>query len=331
MDLDAYVGAHGGQWQRLEDLVRRRRLSGAEADEMLDLYQKAGTHLSVIRSASPDPALVGYLSWLVARARSAAGEPRRAGWRGAVDFLAAGFPAALYRTRRWWMWTLVVNVVVAVVLGWWFLANPGFEASVVSRAEVDRLVNADFENYYSEYAATSFAFRVWTNNAWLAAQCIALGVLGVPIILLLANNVINVAFMGAIMIHHGRGGLFFGLITPHGLLELTAVFVAGGVGLRLFWSWIEPGARSRVQAVAEEGRAAVGVAVGLVLVLLISGGIEAFVTPSPLPTWGRILIGLVAEVAFFAYVFTLGRSAHGRGERGDVAADQQVDVAPARA
>ena len=70
---------------------------------------------------------------------------------------------------------------------------------------------------------------------------------------------------------------------------------------------------------------------GLVLVLLISGGIEAFVTPSPLPTWARILIGVIAEVAFFGYVFTLGRRAFLAGERGDVAADQQVDVAPARA
>ena len=48
--------------------------------------------------------------------------------------------------------------------------------------------------------------------------------------------------IGALMIDHDRGSLFFGLILPHGILELTAVFVAAGVGLRLFWSWVEPGA-----------------------------------------------------------------------------------------
>ena len=55
MDLDAYVGAHHDQWSRLEHLVRRASLTGAEADELLDLYQRASTHLSVIRSTTPDP------------------------------------------------------------------------------------------------------------------------------------------------------------------------------------------------------------------------------------------------------------------------------------
>ena len=86
---------------------------------------------------------------------------------------------------------------------------------------------------------------MWTNNAWVAALCIAFGVLGLPVIYLLFQNILNVALTGAIMVGHGRGALFFGLILPHGLLELTAVFVAAGAGLRLFWSWVEPGPRTR--------------------------------------------------------------------------------------
>ena len=58
---------------------------------------------------------------------------------------------------------------------------------------------------------------------------------------MLFQNVTNLAVIGSIMIRHDRAAHFWGLILPHGLLELTAVFVAGGVGLRLFWSWVEPG------------------------------------------------------------------------------------------
>ena len=64
---------------------------------------------------------------------------------------------------------------------------------------------------------------------------------------------------------------FFGLILPHGLLELTAVFVAAGVGLRLFWGWVDPGARTRCRRSPSEGRAAMSVALGLVGVLLDPG------------------------------------------------------------
>jgi uncharacterized membrane protein SpoIIM required for sporulation len=115
-----------------------------------------------------------------------------------------------------------------------------------------------------------------------------------------------------------HGQHFWGLLLPHGLLELTAVFVAGGVGLRLFWSWIEPGHLTRAQSVAREGRTAGTVALGLVLVLLVSGVIEGFVTPSGLPTEARVAIGILAELAFLAYVFVLGRQAARRGVTGDV-------------
>jgi len=328
VDLDAFVAAHQREWLRLEHLARHGSASGAEADEILDLYQRVATHLSVVRSAAPDPSLVTYLSSLLARARTRSAGTRSVAWSDLRGFFTDSFPAALYRTRRWWILTALANLGVALVIGWWFLSHPQFESSLMSPSEIDKLVNTDFESYYSEFAASSFAARVWTNNAWIAAICIALGILGVPVVYVLFQNVLNLAAIGAIMVNHDRGGLFFGLILPHGLLELTAVFVAGATGLRLFWAWIEPGPRARAQAVAEEGRSAVAVALGLVVVLAVSGVIEAFVTPSPLPTWARITIGIIAELAFIAYVFTVGRWACRRGVTGDVAARDAGDTAP---
>ena len=79
---------------------------------------------------------------------------------------------------------------------------------------------------------------------------------------------------------------------------------------------------------AEQGRAVVSVAVGLVVVLLVAGLIEAFVTPSPLPTFARIAIGVLAEVGFLAYVIHFGRKAAAAGETGDV--DDAPDVVPTR-
>jgi hypothetical protein len=55
-----------------------------------------------------------------------------------------------------------------------------------------------------------------------------------------------------------------------------------------------------------------------VAVLLVSGLIEAFVTPSGLPTWARVGIGVLAEACFLAYVFVVGRSAVARGHTGDL-------------
>ena len=133
------------------------------------------------------------------------------------------------------------------------------------------------------------------------------------------------------MAAHGHLDVFLQLIAPHGLLELTAVFVAAAAGLRLGWAWIAPGPRTRMQALAQTGRATVGMAIGLAVVLLITGLIEAFVTPSPLPTAVRVGIGVLAEVAFFVYVWTLGRRAVRAGDYGDVEAGDREASAPVSA
>jgi uncharacterized membrane protein SpoIIM required for sporulation len=159
----------------------------------------------------------------------------------------------------------------------------------------------------------------------VAALCVAFGVLGFPVVYLLFSNVARIAIIGSIMHRADHGAHFWGLILPHGLLELTAVFVAGGVGLRLFWSWVEPGELTRSQSMAREGRTAGTVVLGLVAVLMVSGIIEAFVTPSGLPTWARIGIGLLAETVFLAYVFVVGRAAARRGHSGDLDASLLED------
>jgi len=325
IDLDAYVVAHAHEWARLEELVRAGRRSGPESDELVDRYQQVATHLSVIRTAAPDAEVVAYLSSLLNRARMAMLGARVLSWRAAGRFFTHQFPAALYRMRYWWLGCMAANIVVAAVLMWWLVDHPEVEQTLLSKQEVDDLVNNDFESYYSEHAASAFATRVWINNAWVAALCMALGITGIGVVWLLFQNVLNVAVVGSIMTRHDRADLFWGLILPHGLLELTAVFVAGGVGLKLFWSWIEPGGISRGSSLAIAGRTMVTVALGLVAVLFVSGIIEAFVTPSPLPTWARIAIGLLAEFAFFAYVFVLGRQAAHAGHTGDISADLLED------
>ncbi|MCW2501480.1 MAG: hypothetical protein JWN87_3156 [Frankiales bacterium] len=331
-----FVAAHQGEWQRLEHLVRRasapRRLSGAEVDELVELYQRTATHLSVVQSSGGDPALVTRLSSLVARARSAVTGTRQAGWRDVTRFLTVDFPAVLYRTRWWWGTVAVLFVLVA--FGWaaFVATHPASQAALLPPAEVKSLVNNDFEAYYSSAPAQDFAARVFTNNALIAAAAVASGLLlGLPVLFLLYSNAVSIGIVGGFMAANGRADLFFGLILPHGLLELTSVFVAGGLGLKLGWTVVDPGRRTRGEALAQEGRALVVGAVGLALMLLVSGIIEAFVTPSGLPTWARIGIGVLAEVAFLLVVFVLGRRAVRAGATGDLGRELRGDSLPTSA
>ena len=328
MDVDAFVVAHRPTWDRLEQLVKRRRqLTGAEVDELVDLYQRVSTHLSMVRSASQDSVLIGRLSGLVARARAAVTGAHAPLWREFVRFWTVSFPVVAYRAWRWWLGSAVAFFIVTVALALWVSGNPGVHAAIGTPSEIDELVNHDFASYYSEHPAASFALQVWVNNSWVAAQCIAFAILlGLPIPYVLFQNAANLGVIAGLMFSADKGDLFLGLITPHGLLELTAVFLAAAVGMRLGWTVIAPGDRPRAQVLAEQGRAVVAAAIGLAVVLLISGLIEALVTPSPLPTWMRIGIGVAAELAFLGYVFHFGRKAVRAGESGDL--EDAPDVLP---
>lgn len=318
------LATHRPEWERLEHLLKRgrspRRLSGAEVDEVVALYQRVATHLSVLQSAGADPALVGRLSSLVARARTVVAGSRQAAWQDAVRFLKADFPAVVYRSRGWWLAATAGFLLVA--FGWaaYIATHPQVEGRLATPEQVQQLIAHDFRDYYSQAPAQQFAAKVFTNNAFLAAGAVASGILlGLPVLYLLYQNALNVGIAGGLLAAHDKAGLFFGLILPHGMLEFTAVFVASGLGLKLGWTVVDPGRRPRAVTLAEEGRALVVGAVGIALLLLVSGLIEGFVTPSGLPTWARIAIGLVAEGAFLAWVFVLGRRAHQAGTTGDLA------------
>ncbi|MFG2212441.1 stage II sporulation protein M [Streptomyces sp. NPDC048638] len=335
MDLDVFATAHRAEWDRLESLLRRgRRLTGTEADELIALYQRTTTHLSLVLSSAPDPALTGRLTSLVARARSAVTGARKASWRDAAHFFTTTFPAAVYRLRHWWIPTAVLSTAVAALLGWWIAAHPEVQAAIGAPEDLRAMTRpgGEYETYYSSHPAAAFAAQVWTNNAQAVALCLVLGAFaGIPVLWVLLQNMLNLGAGIGLMSSAGRLDTFLGLILPHGLLELTAVFVAAGIGLRLGWTLVDPGPRTRRTALAEEGRSALGVAVGLAAVLFVSGALEGFVTPSGLPTWARITIGVVAELAFLAYVYVLGGRAARTGETGDVAATDREALLPTAA
>lgn len=310
MDLDAYVAEHNAQWRRLAVLCRRRRLTAEEADELIALYQRTTTQLSVVRSRLPDPALVARLSRLVLVAQGRLTGRPGFSWAMVGRFFSTSFPAAVYRTWPWWGAVAVGFCLVAGFFMWWIGDRPEQAAALVGDQAAAEMFASRFVGYYSEYAAPSFAFQLWTHNAWIAVRCLASGVLILPVFYLLWQNALNIGVTGGVLASYDRTGLFFSMITPHGLLELTGIFVAAGVGLRIGWAWIAPPADlTRGQSVVRAARTGMVVALGLVGSFAVAGLVEAFVTPAAVPTAVRIGIGVLVWLGFLGYVVVFGRRA----------------------
>jgi len=318
MDLDAYAAAHGHEWTELEALARRRRLTGPEADELVRLYQSGAAELSALQTAAGPSVVADRLSLTLSRARLRFTGAGRNLASQVPTFFVAQLPAALWRVRWLSIAVLLVTVVVATSFAVWAAGSPAVLASFGSEEFRRQFATEDFVDYYSESAPSSFTGQVWTNNAFIAAQCVAFGITGVWVPYVVLNNAMNVGISAGLMAEQGRLEYFFLYILPHGQLELYSIFVAGGAGLMIFWSWVAPGARTRGQALAQDGRALITVAVGLMLALLVSGVIEGFVTRQAWPWPIKIGIGTVALAGFLAYQWVLGGRAHRAGQTGDL-------------
>lgn len=318
MDIEAFSLVNGDKWARLHALAHQRRLSGADADELLRLYQGASADLSLLRSVAPESGLSAALSATLAQARTRFTGARSNFMEDLARFFVIALPAALYRIRWLTLWCGLAFCLVATAYGLWIGNSPDALRALGSDDAVRRYVEQDFINYYSENPAASFAGMVWTNNAWIAAQAVALGITGFWVPMMLIGNAQGVGVAAGVFAGAGKLDVFFSYILPHGLMELTAVFVASAAGLRIFWAVVAPGPRRRSQALAEEGRSLVTVALGLVLVLLVSGMVEGFVTPSALPVWAKITIGAAVLAGYWVYVLSLGGRANRAGASGDL-------------
>lgn len=318
MDVDAYVLEHREAWNRLDALTKRSRLTGDEADELVDLYQRAATNLAVIKGSTYDPQLEARLSALVTNARAVVTGASVPLFATIGRFFTVTFPVAAYRLRWAWIATGVISVVVACVIGYRIMTVPGLEQKVISPESLQALLDHDFAAYYSENPAADFAGAVWLNNTVVTATVILLGITVLPALYIWWQNMMNLGVIGGLMVGNGRADVFFGLLLPHGLLELTCIFIGVATGLSLAWSVISPGLRTRGRALAEAGRSAGAIAIGLGCALLVAGMLEAFITPSTLPAGARLAIGGVLWAAFLAYILVFGRLGTRSGETGDV-------------
>ena len=322
MDVDRFLATNQPVWARLEALCKAgernvNALDGAELDELVRLYQRTSTHLSFVRTYFADPGLNARLTTLVARAGSLVYGTRPRSLRAFLRFFSETFPAAVWHARWFVAVSAALTFVPAAAVGVWLANSPRALDAVAPGPLRQAYLGHEFSDYYKAQPSAQFAAEVTTNNIQVAFFAFAGGVLlcALTAYILIMNGA-NVGVAAGLFAAAGQSAHFYGLILPHGLLELTSVVIAGAAGLRLGWTIIDPGDRGRSAALTEEGRRAVTIVLGLILTFIVAGSIEGFVTGSSLPTAARVGIGVVVELVFLTYVTVLGRNAARRGLTG---------------
>jgi uncharacterized membrane protein SpoIIM required for sporulation len=311
-----FISARRARWDRLDALVGRaarrgvRSLGADEIDELALGYRAATSDLAIARTRGEDPAVLDHLNRLAARAHSVVYvATARSGWNRLIDFVVRGFPAEV---RRSWapigFCTLVTIVSALIAYGsvWNDPANahallPGIPIPPVTKALHDS--NFGFDRAYSPEVAS----EIITNNVKVAAIAFAGGMTaGILTGWIILTNGLMLGAFGALYAKAGFGPDFWATIAPHGVIELTAIQIAGGAGLVLAAGYLRPGRAKRGDALVFAARRAGTLVIGVALLLCVAGMIEGFVSPQRFSIPARGTIGAITGVALLLYLVGAG-------------------------
>jgi len=277
-------------WRRLEALLERcerrgvRALSRAELQDVGLLYRQVATDLATAREDRGSQLVAGDLNHLLARAHNtiyAADRPKMARM---ARFFWDTVPAA-FRANA--MHCLIATLVFSVAAGVGAVLayqDPDFKAALLGPSMTETINRHEMWTHSIVAIKPLASSAIMTNNLSVAFTTFAAGIAGgVGTLYFIAFNGLLIGVVGMACALAGMSLSLWSFVAPHGVLELPAIFIAGGAGLRLGQGLVFPGLLSRRDALARAGAEAVPLALGCIPLLIVAGIVEAFVSPTDLP------------------------------------------------
>lgn len=267
------------------------------------MYRQTAADLSTARQDPGSVPLARYLNQLLGRAHNLIYAGHRARPRGILHFYATTFPQIFRRTFPYTFAAIALFLLGSAAGVLLVLADPGFERFILGGPMMDTIERRQMWTHGIVAVKPLASSAIMTNNLAVALMACATGMLaGLGTIYMMAFNGLLIAVVGAACHRAGMSVSLWSFVAPHGVLELPAIFIAGGAGLVLARAVIMPGSLPRLESIAEAGRDAVGLFLGVLPLLVIAGVIEGFVSPTSVEPWMKFLIGGALFVLLVFYV-----------------------------
>lgn len=306
--ISRFVTRRRPDWDALEQLLEKQRrgeLQLPDLERLDKLYRSAAADLAHAQAHHAGSEAHRHLNQLCARAYGAIYQPPKDRWGAVRRFYRSEFPAAVIANLRFIAASAVIFglglLVGALVVG---LEPRGAEIlvpdsvrSAVARREM--WTDALFSITPPGLASSAIA----TNNLTVTFVAFALGLtLGLGTVFVLLNNGLHLGAVAAFCAREGMGLQLLAFVGAHGFVELSIIVIAGGAGLILGHSLIDPGELPRAQALRRRGREAVKLVVGCAPFLAAIGFVEGFISPLAIHWQVKVALGAILGLAFWAYL-----------------------------
>jgi uncharacterized membrane protein SpoIIM required for sporulation len=230
-------------------------------------------------------------------------------WRGLLEFFTFGFARRL-RAAGGYVATAAVLFFLPAILG--YLA--GWLSPLLRDILVPfpmRAIMAQGKTWteIEETMRPAMATMIFTNNLQVSFTAFAGGALfGLLTVFVLLNNGLHIGSVLGAAHHYGVIHLLGDFVSAHGFVEISCILIAGAAGLMLGDGLLRPRGLRRRDAATRAARQAVELVLGASPLLVGIGLIEGFVSPSGLPTWFKLALGVVLCVLMWTGLLLAGRT-----------------------
>lgn len=306
---EQYIKIYRVQWEQLEQYIKimdkknKKRLTARELKAYLDLQKRVSHHLAYSRTHFPESALCQYLNELSVRAHNQLYVVKKSNLKDFTSYFTIGFPQRL-RENKMYILTAFLIFMVGCILSYLLVVSNSQNAGLFLPEEYT--VREDWDLKDSAWQEEQFFYLssyVTTNNIGVAIKAFVLSITAgvMTCYVLFANGTMLGALTGLVSLNSSQMLYYWALILPHGIIELTAIFISGGAGLRVGKALLIPGPYKRKDALIKEAKEAVMLMPGVIAMLMLAGLIEGFLTPARIPMQFKLGFAVLTAVMLVLY------------------------------
>ena len=278
-------------------------LDHKDLQELGLLYRQTASDLAIAREDITSSQLAAYLNSLLGRAHNLIYMGNKPKVAGIVRFYSETYPRIF---RELWPQTLLAFAIFAVTgLAAFILTmrDPTFAHRLLGTHMMETIEKREMWTHSIVTIKPLAASSIMTNNLSVAFATFASGITGgVGTVWMMVLNGLLIGVIGAATLQAGMAGQLWTFVVPHGVLELPAIFIAGGAGFEIARGMLFPGLLPRRESLARAGGRAAQLLLGTIPMLIVAGVIEGFLSPSETAAPLKFLFGAVMFAALVTYL-----------------------------
>ncbi|MFZ5967806.1 MAG: stage II sporulation protein M [Bacillota bacterium] len=306
MKENVFIEINKAYWTELEEHIHLfhknsiQHMSSDKIERFLYLFRTASHHLGYARTYYPQSKLEKYLNNLVGNAHHHLYTVRKNPWYDFKNFIGHGFPQQVYQYRFFIRLSFFVFLLGGLISFFMVIRDSSTSLYFLPKSILET-IDYNFSPKQWDYPLMSSTIMI--NNIGVSLRAFVFGLfLGIGALYILFFNGCVLGALTGLVWENGDLMKYASLILPHGIVELTAIFIAGGAGLLLGKGILMPGKYKRLDCVVKNGKEGVRLLLGSAILLVFAGLIEGFFTPMDISPMIKLVFSACTFVGILLYL-----------------------------